>query len=77
MSLVKRHIGRRVAGVGVAVALMVLGLQAPALAAVTITALSPTSGPADCVVVATGTGFKDFPAAADRLSTFVSAADPS
>ncbi len=63
MSLVKRNIGRRVAGVGVAVALMVLGLQAPASAAVTITALSPTSGPADCVVVATGTGFKDFPAA--------------
>jgi IPT/TIG domain len=61
MSLAQRHIGRRVAGVGVAVALMVLGLQAPANATVTITALSPTSGPADCVVVATGTGFKDFP----------------
>jgi len=42
---------------------MVLGLQAPASAVVTITGLSPTSGPADCVVVATGTGFKDFPAA--------------
>jgi hypothetical protein len=43
---------------------MVLGLQAPASAVVTITALSPTSGPAagGCVVVATGTGFKDFPA---------------
>jgi hypothetical protein len=40
---------------------MVLGLQAPASAVVTITALSPTSGPTDCVVVATGTGFKDFP----------------
>ena len=63
MSLGKRKIGRRVAGVGVAVAMMVLGLQAPASAVVTITALSPTSGPADCVVVATGTGFKDFPAA--------------
>ena len=63
MSLGKRKIGRRVAGVGVAVALMVLGLQAPASAVVTITALSPTSGPAagGCVVVATGTGFKDFP----------------
>jgi len=60
MSLSNRHIGRRVAGVGVAVALMVLGLQAPASATVTITALSPTSGPDDCVVVATGTGFKDF-----------------
>jgi len=42
---------------------MVLGLQAPASATVTITALSPTSGPDDCVVVATGTGFKDFVAA--------------
>ena len=63
MSLGKRHIGRRVAGVGVAVALMVLGLQAPASAVVTITGLAPTSGPVDCVTVATGTGFKDFPAA--------------
>ena len=63
MSLKKRHIGRRVAGVGVGVALMMLGLQAPASAAVTITALSPTSGPTNCVVVATGTGFKDFPSA--------------
>jgi hypothetical protein len=63
MSLKKRLIGRRVAGVGVAVTLMVLGLQAPASAAVTITALSPTSGPTNCVVVATGSGFKDFPAA--------------
>ena len=63
MSLKKRQIGRRVVGVGVGVALMVLGLAGPASAAVTITALSPTSGPTDCVVVATGTGFKDFPAA--------------
>jgi hypothetical protein len=62
MSLMKGHIGRRAAGVGVAVALMVLGLQAPAYAAVTISAISPTSGPAGCVVVATGTGFHDFPA---------------
>ena len=65
MSLGKRHIGRRVAGVGVAVALMVLGLQTPAFAAVTITALAPTSGPPGCIVVATGTGFRDFPAATD------------
>jgi hypothetical protein len=45
--------------------MMVLGLAAPAQAVVTISALSPTSGPAagDCVVVATGTGFTDFPAA--------------
>jgi len=73
MSLGKRHIGRRVAGVGVAVTLMVLGLQAPAQAAVTITALSPTSGPAGCVVVATGTGFRDFPAA-DTTVAFVNGA---
>ena len=63
MSLTKRHIGRRVAGVGVAVALMVLGLQAPAYAAPTITALSPTNGPNDCVVVVTGSGFTTFPEA--------------
>ena len=63
MSLKKRHIGRRVAGVGVGVALMVLGLQAPAFAAPTISALSPTNGPNDCVVVVTGTGFKVFPEA--------------
>jgi hypothetical protein len=41
---------------------MVLGLQTPAQAVVTITALSPTSGPDGCIVVATGTGFRDFPA---------------
>jgi hypothetical protein len=57
MSLAKRHIGRRVAGVGVAVTLMVLGLAAPASAAPVVTAISPTSGPVDCVVVITGTGF--------------------
>jgi hypothetical protein len=43
--------------------MLMLGLEAPASAAVTITALSPTSGPTNCVVVATGTGFTDFPAA--------------
>jgi len=57
MSLAKRHIGRRVAGVGVAVALMVLGLQAPALAAPVPTTLTPGSGPVGCVVQVTGTGF--------------------
>jgi hypothetical protein len=60
MSLKKRHIGRRVAGVGVGVALMVLGLQAPAYAiAPTATAVSPTSGPIGCVVKVTGTNFKN------------------
>jgi hypothetical protein len=52
---------------------MVLGLEAPAFAAVTITALSPTSGPAGCVVVATGTGFHDFPAS-DTTVAFVNGA---
>jgi hypothetical protein len=60
MSLNKRHIGRQVAGIGVAAALLVLGLQAPASAASpTISSFSPTSGPAGCVVVITGTNFKD------------------
>jgi IPT/TIG domain len=59
MSLGKRHIGRRVAGVGVAVALMMIGLAAPAFAAgPTVASFTPTSGPAGCVVDVTGTGFK-------------------
>ena len=59
MSLGKRHIGRRVAGVGVGVALMVLGLQAPAFAATSVTGFTPSSGPAagGCVLDVTGTGF--------------------
>jgi hypothetical protein len=69
MSLFKRngrrkHVGRRVVGVGAGVALMVLGLQAPAFAAEpTVGTFSPTSGPAagGCVLVLTGTGFDDFP----------------
>jgi hypothetical protein len=65
MSLGKRHIGRRVAGVGVGVALMVLGLAAPAYAATTVTGFTPTSGPfgGGCVVDVTGTGFGLSPAA--------------
>jgi hypothetical protein len=60
MSLKKRHIGRRVAGIGVGVALMVLGLQAPAYAvAPTATTAAPNSGPAGCVVKITGTNFKN------------------
>ena len=70
MSLGKRHIGRRVAGVGVAVTLMVLGLQAPAFADTTVTAVAPTSGPTDCVVDITGTGFRGFPDTSNVL-TFV------
>jgi hypothetical protein len=58
MTLFKRHIGRRVAGVGVAAALLMLGLEAPAFAAApTITSFTPTSGPAGCVVTITGANF--------------------
>jgi IPT/TIG domain len=74
MSLGKRHIGRRVAGVGVAVALMVIGLEAPAFAAApVVSSFTPTSGPATggCVVVVTGTGLDDFPAAANYTFFFV------
>ena len=66
MSLGKRHIGRRVAGIGVGVALMVLGLQAPAFADTTVSAVAPTSGPTNCVVDITGTGFRTF---ADSVNT--------
>jgi IPT/TIG domain len=58
MTRFRRHFGRRAAGVGVAAALAVLGLETPAFAVPpTITSFSPTSGPAGCVVVITGTDF--------------------
>jgi IPT/TIG domain len=60
MTLFKRHVGRRVATVGVAVALLVLGLEAPAFAAqptIGASGISPTSGPIGCVVTITGTNF--------------------
>jgi len=63
MSLGKRNIGRRVAGVGVGVALMVLGLEAPAMAAPAVTSFTPTTGPVGCVIQLTGTGFLDVPQA--------------
>jgi hypothetical protein len=60
MTLFKRHMGRRVAAVGVAVALLVLGLETPAFAAApTITSFTPTSGPVGCVVTITGTNFNN------------------
>jgi hypothetical protein len=58
MSLGKRSIGRSVAGVGVAVTLMVLGLQAPAFAVLGPITFAPASGPAGCVIVITGTDFQ-------------------
>jgi IPT/TIG domain len=76
MSLSKRHIGRKVAGVGVGVAMLVLGLQAPAMANTAVTAVSPTSGPTNCVVVITGTGFRTFPDASNTL-TFVAPTTPT
>jgi hypothetical protein len=60
MGLAKRRLGRRLAGAGVAAASLILGLEAPAFAtSPTISSFSPTSGPAGCVVVITGTNFKD------------------
>jgi len=58
MTLEKRRLGRRLAGVGVATASLMLGLETPAFAvSPTITSFSPTSGPAGCVIVITGTDF--------------------
>ena len=60
MTLAKRRLGRRLAGAGVAAASLMLGLQTPASAtSPTMSSFSPTSGPAECVVVITGTNFKD------------------
>ena len=59
MTHFKRHMGRRVTGVGVAVALLVLGLATPAYAAVpTITAMLPTSPNPGCQATLTGTNFQ-------------------
>ena len=70
----RRHVGRRVVGVGVGVALMMLGLAAPAYAAApVISSFTPDSGAlgGGCVVVVTGTGLDDF---ADDLWEFVTVA---
>src|SRR6266508_5022316 len=62
MNLFKRHVGRRVAGVGVAVALLVLGLEAPAYAvAPTITSVTPSTASDDCEVTIIGTNFQTSP----------------
>jgi IPT/TIG domain len=52
---------RRAAGIGAGVALLMLGLEAPAMAISSVTAVAPSSGPAGCVVDITGTGFTSFP----------------
>jgi hypothetical protein len=60
MAFFKRPLGLRVAAVAFVASLLVLGLQATASAtSPTISSFSPTSGPAGCVVVITGTNFKD------------------
>jgi IPT/TIG domain len=59
MTLFKQHMGRRVAAVGAAVGLLVLGLAAPAYAAVpTITAMLPASPSPGCEATLTGTNFQ-------------------
>jgi IPT/TIG domain len=60
MAFFKRHLGLRVEAVAVVSALVALSLEAPTSAASpTISSFSPTSGPTGCVVVITGTNFKD------------------
>jgi hypothetical protein len=50
-----------------------LGLAAPAWAVPAISAISPTNGPNNCVVVVTGTGFAEFPESQTQVN-FVSGA---
>jgi len=60
MTLAKRQLVRRLVGVGVAAASVVIGVETPAFAVLpTVTSFSPTSGPAGCVVVITGTDFNN------------------
>jgi hypothetical protein len=59
MTLLKGHMGRRVAAVGVATSLLVLGLAAPASAAVpTITAVTPSTASQTCEVTIVGSNFQ-------------------
>ena len=62
MTLFQPHMGRRVAAVGVAVALLVLGLATPAYAvAPTITSVTPSTASDDCEVTIIGTNFQTGP----------------
>jgi hypothetical protein len=59
MTLFERHMGRRMAAVGVAVALLELGLATPAYAAIpTVTAVTPSDAALGCQVTVTGTNFQ-------------------
>ena len=60
MAFLQRRLGSRVAAVASVTSLLVLGPQTPVSAtSPTISSFSPTSGPTGCVVVITGTNFKD------------------
>jgi IPT/TIG domain len=59
MKLFRRHMGRRAAGVGVAVALLVIGLAAPAYAtAPTISSVTPSTASPGCEVTIVGSNFQ-------------------
>jgi IPT/TIG domain len=61
----RRHVGRRVAVVAAGVALIVVGLEAPAFAVTpVVTAFTPTAAPSQCVLQITGSGFNN-PTASD------------
>jgi IPT/TIG domain len=78
MTFFERHMGRRVAAVGVAVAMLVLGLATPAYAAVpTITAMLPTSPNGGCQATITGTNFQTVANGGPvTLATFQQGANP-
>ena len=62
MTIFKRHMGRQAAAVGVAVALLVLGLATPAYAvAPSITSVTPATASDGCEVTIVGTNFQASP----------------